>query len=1704
MTRIARDISGIVAGLLIALTARAQTVTLSHLDASGFPRIAARLSVLDADGSPVSGLSTSDLELSENGTPIDAITLSCSPPSAPTPFNAVLVVDRSGSMKSAVTVDQTRFDIVRDGVEAFIDAVDFSGGSRVAVTSFNESSSIERDFTSDAVALRQAVDGITLAGGTDYNPPLLNSLTGAIAMLAGQRASSRRVVVFLTDGKSGAATDVDAIVAAASAASVHVYVVTIGTPVNKDLRDIADATGGDWYERVHDASVMQAVYRDIAARAGGATPCQISWVAPYGCTLDQVERNVRLRVVPLDAVGLASYQAPPTAIVALEASPSPVWFGPVVPPATAQRTVTLTARNGPFTITGSDITAGTPFSVVDWGGSPPPISLSQDESRTITIEFAPGDSLVHGARLALAGDPCDAQNVELVGGTTPPGVHAQLEVTSPDSGDVFSGCQPVVITWRGVAPDVPVTVDVSSDGGGSWDTIGVQVTGLSMPWSPPSDFDSLLVRVSTGLLGEPFIRLVAGGGLRDDEGAPLAQSLFITPTAVAPSGTILYAAEQGIDRIRVIDRLLERTTELPVSGMTAPTDVLMRNDTLFIADRDAHQVFIWNRSTGAFTILAGTGQSGFRGDGGDARQAWLQYPVALAASGRYLYVSDQGNNAIRRIDLGVNPPVISTFAGRGASAADDVLARDAELRVPGGIAIDNDTMYVVERNVRLGTTDGANLVRRIDMQSGLIRTIAGTGASGFSGDGGSALNATFDDPVGVAVVGDDVFVSDVGNHRIRQIDRRSGVITTLAGTGQSVSAGDGGPARLAQLQRPWLLESDSDRIYVPDAAGDRIREILLPAAAVDVGGPFAVHSARLRTVDRVDMGVIAVGAARDSAVTAFACNDGAASGWIDTAWTIGPDASEFTPVSGIPSTSIDPTQCHVVEIRFAPAATGMRSARLVVQDACGSRDTTQLSGIGIDPCGVETLSTIAFEPTAVSASRDSVVVASLCNHGSGELRGTASIQGGGGAFSIVAGGGPFILAPGGCLDVTLRFAPADVGRISARLDFGIASECAATPTQLYGVGLDQPLVVLDTLRLDTMLCQDVIDSVLTLVNHDSVPLEVTGATIVSNGEGFELLTPVPSNAAPLTIQPGGLDTGRIGIRLAPAARGSKRAVIDLATSRGIARWTVFGYRDSIGLEADRLLLLPDRPDVVYPRDTFAVVKNTGTLPLAIISAGFTPVDGRVSVLSGQLPLNIAPDQEIHLAIRISGPPSGGFYDGVLRLAFTPHCSEATIDVPLREVDRTPEITIDDLTFEPIRCSESERDTVVSITNTGGSDLIIMDAAVMGDADGSFSVAIPTPTTIVPGQTATFPARYAPSADGASTASLELTTNASGGTSTIALSGVRLHTDYELSDDVVEFGYVDAGVTATRTVTVTNTGTSNVTLNIPPASVPFAIQPSGQVDVSVGSSLVLTMTFTATPVGESRQTLTLTDTTCGISRPLGLHGVRDERIGVVATFPDDSAVANTNVRIPITIASDDTVAMAGLLPQPWTVEMLVDASVLDVRSVEGATIIGDVVDSTSAMRRIRIEGTYDGSHPGELAALECRSVSGPRFETPLLFSGFAMRSDLFDVDTNNGSFTIIGNCFERGLWLASRPHIEKVIPNPSSNRTTLRLFLADWLHVRVSILDVAGVTRTLIADRLLTAGRHEIDLDLDGVPSGTYTLIVDSPYGSDATPLVVVQ
>jgi uncharacterized protein (TIGR03437 family) len=390
-----------------------------------------------------------------------------------------------------------------------------------------------------------------------------------------------------------------------------------------------------------------------------------------------------------------------------------------------------------------------------------------------------------------------------------------------------------------VSPLAPSTVAAT----GGTITITIQ-TGPSCGWSVSALPGWITVSGNSSGVGSATVTLVVGA----DTGAAVSANIIVAGqtvtvaeagaqsgiiTTVAGNGTAGFSGDGG---------------PAASASLDGPGDVAVdASGNLYISDDNRIRKV---STSGIITTYAGIGPvgfpGGFSGDGGPATSASIYAPrgIVLDASGN-LFFADSYNQRIRKVSAS---GIITTVAGNGygapdlggAFSGDGGPATSAELNFPIGVALDGSgSLFIADSNNQR--------IRKVSV-AGTIATVAGNPGTciawaepvfctGFSGDGGPATSALFDQPMGVAVdAAGNLFIADEDNNRIRKVSA-SGIITTVAGNGVAGFSGDGGQATSAELNAPTGVAVDaSGNLFVVDYANNRIRKVSAGGIITTVAG----------------------------------------------------------------------------------------------------------------------------------------------------------------------------------------------------------------------------------------------------------------------------------------------------------------------------------------------------------------------------------------------------------------------------------------------------------------------------------------------------------------------------------------------------------------------------------------------------------------------------------------------------------------------------------------------------------------------------------------------------------------------------------------------------------------------------------------------------------------------------------------------------
>lgn len=623
---------------------------------------------------------------------------------------------------------------------------------------------------------------------------------------------------------------------------------------------------------------------------------------------------------------------------------------------------------------------------------------------------------------------------------------------------------------------------------------------------------------------------------------------------------------------------------------------------LYVADTINAAIRRIDLTNGAVTTVAGTGGThGYSGDGGPATSASLNTPTGVAIDGAgNLFIADQGNNVIRRVDavskvittvaggsitpsgndtlgdggpatsailwgplsVAVDSPgnlyiadtyhqlvravnaatgVISVVAGGGTAAGNDGFgdgepAISAQLANPSGVAVDSTG------NLYIADT-GDNLIRRVDATTGIITAVAGNGVWGYSGDFGLATNASLASPQAISIdAGNNLYIADYGNNAIRRVSASSNNIATIAGKGSTGYSGDGGNPTLAFLTSPMGIAVDENGdLFIGDSGNNVIRHIAYAPTSFEFGTEPVGALSTAQTISPFNVGNLPLNLSNISVPTNF---QQVPSGTSDCA-----TATVLAPGAG----------CNVA-IAFAPVQTGTISGSISL--LTNSLNNAASEGFGLTGIGATTpgpalslsASSITFSAEVVASSSAAQTVTITNSGGSDfDISGIALSGTDVGDFQISTTCGSSLAAGASCA-VSITFTPTAVGTRSATLL--LSDSVVGTPQSisLSGIAASSPAsVALSATTLSftpQLLSTTSAAQTITLSNPGGLSLTISSISLsFGQTSDYQLSTTCGSSLA------AGANCA-ISIAFAPTASGYRMATLQVSDSSAVPTQTV--------------------------------------------------------------------------------------------------------------------------------------------------------------------------------------------------------------------------------------------------------------------------------------------------------------------------------------------------------------------------------------------------------------------------------------------------------------------------------------------------------------------------------------------------------------------
>lgn len=471
----------------------AQYINITKIDVQKYPEINFEYSVFDANGKVIENISSSDIQISERGKQFVASTSDCTgSPQKIDSLSVTLTFDISSSM---VANSGYNLNILNKSAKEFLKGIT-NTYFEAAITSFNHQSFLNSDFTPEYKKLVNILDNLKPNGGTNYQNAFLDPNSGAINVAKNGRFS--RSIIFMTDGLPNSIPDFNKIIQEANNNNIKIYCITLGFVAPQYLRDIAEKTGGKWYEDVSTVNKCILTYLDILRTCQNVGPCKLSLTLDKSCDID---RTLYVSIPKYNIGDSIKFQVPFSYLPQFEFTPSnTIEFGSLIPPTSSSTFISIKALNGDLNVK-SIKSNNDKFRITNYDGTLPPFTLMQNQSRNITIEYKVTDSALATAKIDIESDACVNNPIYCSGGfkfIAPDEANNpnKIRVVFPNGGETFLAKSDTVLRWDGVTPKDTVTLEYSLDAGESWNLITNQATGLLHKFTmPDTSSNTCLLRV---------------------------------------------------------------------------------------------------------------------------------------------------------------------------------------------------------------------------------------------------------------------------------------------------------------------------------------------------------------------------------------------------------------------------------------------------------------------------------------------------------------------------------------------------------------------------------------------------------------------------------------------------------------------------------------------------------------------------------------------------------------------------------------------------------------------------------------------------------------------------------------------------------------------------------------------------------------------------------------------------------------------------------------------------------------------------------------------------------------------------------------------------------------------------------------------------------------------------------------------------------
>lgn len=906
--------------------------------------------------------------------------------------------------------------------------------------------------------------------------------------------------------------------------------------------------------------------------------------------------------------------------------------------------------------------------------------------------------------------------------------------------------------------------------------------------------------------------------------------------------------------------------------------------TLFVADNLTSTVYAITPA-GAVSAYAGNGTAGFSGDGGAATSAQMANPNSLAIDGAgNLYIGDSSNHDVRRVDAKTG--VITTVAGvvgSGTDSGDGGAATAATFNGPWAVAVDGaGNLYIGDSNNPYARVSAANVsgrIREVNAKTGIITTVAGCacGTQG-AGDGAAATAATLGPIGGLAVDGaGNLYIADAFNAKIREVIASSGNIATLAGNGVDNYSTGTGVAAQTEIGEPMMPQMDAKgNLYFVERNSHRILEVVNAA-----GVPVASGASLTFTTQATGT--------TSAAQTVTFTNPGLAADAISAISASG----DFSETNDCGTTLASGATCTVA-VTFTPTAVGTRSGMLSLATNLASGATSvTLSGTGAAPATAGLLSSaLSFGSQATGTSSGAQTI-TVSNGGGVPLSITSiSVTG---PFAQTNSCGSSVAAGASC-SVSVTFSPTATGAASGALTINDSAAGSPQTVSLSGTGIAPGVAITPS--------QLAFGSVTV-----GTPSTALGVTIGNSGSGALAVSAVTASGdfsvagSCATIPVNG--SCSLAVIFTPTATGARTGTLTITDNASSGTQTVplsgTGAAAGLSLTPANLSFAPTLVGTSSPARTLTL-SNSGTTAvnsLTVTAVGdFTAGNSCGTTLAAGATCTL----QVQFTPQVSGADSGA-------LVITSSLGTQPVVLSGTGVAPGANLSVGALQFGGQLSGTSSPAQTVVLTNSGTAALSITSiVASSGFAEGDNCAG----GTLAAGASCGINVSFAPTAAGPVTGTLTVTEG--GTTQTVALSGQGTAPGLALTPPSLAFGAEAVGTASqAQTILVSNNGTAAATLSSISASGDYTLVSgcSTTAPLAPGASCPVSVTFTPS-AGGARAGAVVLSGTGGLGSLATLSGTGTEP-GMLAS-PAQLSFGSQTVGAPsdpqtITITNDGSAPLS---------------------------------------------------------------------------------------------------------------------------------------------------------------------------------------------------